>query len=124
MEDNCILCGTDVSDLGEHICRACSSKYQDHSLYKKLAKYCLKRQAAQEQLEIYISKLEKLPWYRAAQMSYLEKIIQVYGELIREYTEIIDMLEVELRHLKYKKLGGNAEVEALKSEAEQTVFYE
>lgn len=111
MKDTCLFCGADVSDLGDHVCKSCSSKTQTSLLSNKLTEYQYKLDRAQKHRMLYVKKLGELHWYQVIQHNYLEKILQLYNDLIAEYVETINMLELELKYRAYKTVGGNAEVE-------------
>ena len=111
MEDKCLCCGADVSDLGDCVCNSCYGKTKVKSLSDRLKRYRIKLDRAQKYVGFYLRRLNELQWYQIIQRNYVEIILDVYGELIVEYEEIIDLLETELKHLSYTTMGGNAEVE-------------
>lgn len=122
MKDTCIFCGADVSDLGGHICKSCSNKTQINLLTNKLTEYQYKLDRAKQHTIICVKKLGELHWYQYIQRGYLEKIRDMYEELMTEYREIISMLEIELKRNAYNTMGGNAEVERVEQDFEQLTF--
>lgn len=122
MRDTCIFCGADVSDLSDHVCKSCSNKTQTSLLTNKLTEYQYKLDRAKQHTILCVKKLGELHWYQYIQRGYLEKIRDMYEELIAEYKEIISMLEVELRYNSYKTMGGNAEVQSSEQDFEQLTF--
>ena len=124
MEDRCIFCGSDVSDLGDHICKRCSSRNQIDLLSRKLTAYRYKLDRVQRHSMTYAMKLGKLRWFQYIQRNYLEKILQMYGDMMQEYQEIITILELKLKHEGYKSIGGNAEVKKVETELRQSTSSE
>ena len=122
MKDTCLFCGADVSDLGDHVCKSCSNKAHVNSLTNKLTEYQYKLDRAQKHTMLCVKKLGELHWYQYIQRSYLEKIRDMYEELMRGYREIISMLELELKYNAYRTVGGNSEVQNTEQAFEQLTF--
>lgn len=124
MEDKCLFCGADVSDLDGHVCKSCIGKCQSHLLSRKLRDYQLRYNRALSHSRIYIRKLGELHWYQWKQREYLEKILRMYEELLAEYKEIINLLEAGLKYGVYKSVDGNAKVEKVEQEFEQLTLFD
>lgn len=111
MRDTCVFCGDDVSDLSSHMCKGCIDNLQIDLLSNKSLEYQRKRDRAQKHKTVCEERLTDLPWYRIVQRRYLRKMLHTYIELIAEYTEIIDLLEMEMKYRRtYKPIGGNTKL--------------
>lgn len=107
MRDTCLFCGRDVSDLGVQVCASCADTYKTKPMLDEIQTYKFSLDRCEKHRLFYLQKLGELPWYKATERTYIEKIIELNNELIKAYSAIVKDLEVRLTHLSYKVMGGD-----------------
>ena len=60
MNDTCIFCGADVSDLGVHVCSSCQGKSQSELLSDKIQSLCIKLSVYEQDKSFFLERIEKL----------------------------------------------------------------